>query len=137
MLAIARGLPADARSLTFVSLVLMNLGLVLVNRSFSTSLAELIAKTNRALVWVSAVAIVLLALVVDLATRRELFPFGPLHADLGVDHRGRYNIRDPGISQTVLARSAHRLLPTMCKLQCVSACAGREAIRRAASPRPF
>jgi Ca2+-transporting ATPase len=82
MLAIERGLPeTDARSLTFASLVLMNLGLVLVNRSFATSLTELIGKANRALVWVSAVTIVLLALVLIWPPGRELFHFGPLHAD--------------------------------------------------------
>ena len=36
-LALQRGLPeSDARALTFVSLVLIDLGLVLVNRSFGT-----------------------------------------------------------------------------------------------------
>jgi Ca2+-transporting ATPase len=82
MLAIRRGLPeGDARSLTFVSLVLMNLVLVLVNRSFATSLAELIGKANPALVWVSAVTIVLLILVLMWPPGRELLHFGPLHAD--------------------------------------------------------
>jgi P-type Ca2+ transporter type 2C len=82
VLAIKRGLPeADARSLTFVSLVLVDLGLVLVNRSFATSLAELIGKANRALVWVSAVTVALLALVLAWPAGRALFRFGPLHAD--------------------------------------------------------
>jgi P-type Ca2+ transporter type 2C len=82
VLAIKRGLPEnDARSLTFVSLVLMDLGLVLVNRSFATSLAELLGKANRALVWVSAVTIVLMALVLIWPPGRELFHFGPLHGD--------------------------------------------------------
>ena len=66
---------------TFVSLVLMDLGLVLVNRSFATSPAELIGKANRALVWVSAITVVLLALVLIWPPGRELFHFGPLHAD--------------------------------------------------------
>jgi P-type Ca2+ transporter type 2C len=82
VLAIGRGLPvADARSLTFVSLVLVYLSLVLVNRSFATSLAELIGKANRALVWVTAVTIGLLALVLLAPVGRALFRFGPLHAD--------------------------------------------------------
>ncbi len=81
-LAIQRGLPeTDARSLTFVSLVLVDLGLVLVNRSFATSLGELIGKANRALVWVSAVMVSLLALVLITPFGRTLFGFGPLHAD--------------------------------------------------------
>jgi Ca2+-transporting ATPase len=82
LMAIERDLPeADVRALTFVSLVLVYLGLVLVNRSFATSLAELIGKANRALVWVSAVTMVLLALVLIWPPGRELFHFGPLHAD--------------------------------------------------------
>ena len=82
VLALERGLPeTDARSLTFVSLVLVDLGLVLVNRSFATSLAELIGKTNRALVWVAAVTLALLALVILSPVGRELFRFGPLHPD--------------------------------------------------------
>ena len=81
-LAIQRGLPeTDARSLTFVSLVLVDLGLVLVNRSFATSLGELIGKANRALIWVSAVTVALLALVLIAPFGRALFRFGPLHAD--------------------------------------------------------
>ncbi len=64
VLALERGLPeTDARSLTFVSLVLVDLGLVLVNRSYATSIAELIGKANRALVWVTVVTLALLALL--------------------------------------------------------------------------
>jgi Ca2+-transporting ATPase len=82
VLAIGRGLPEeDARSLVFVSLVLVDLGLVLVNRSFATSVAELIGKANRALVWVSAVTVALLALVLAWPVARNLFRFGPLHTD--------------------------------------------------------
>ena len=77
-----RGLPeTDARSLTFVSLVLVDLGLVLVNRSFATSLVELIGKANRALMWVALVTVALLALVLVAPFARALFRFGPLHAD--------------------------------------------------------
>jgi Ca2+-transporting ATPase len=82
VLAIERGLPeTDARSLTFVSLVLIDLGLVLVNRSFATSLRELVGKANWALVWVSAVTVALLAVVLMTPVGRTLFRFGPLHAD--------------------------------------------------------
>ena len=68
-------------ALTFVSLVLVDLALVLVNRSFSTSLAELVGKANRALVWVALVTMALLALVLIAPFARALFRFGPLHAD--------------------------------------------------------
>jgi Ca2+-transporting ATPase len=81
-LANSRGLPeGDARALTFVSLVLVDLGLVLINRSFGTSLFKAVGKGNRALWWVSAVTLVLLALVLVWPVGRELFRFGPLHGD--------------------------------------------------------
>ncbi|HQT80108.1 MAG TPA: cation-translocating P-type ATPase, partial [Rhodopila sp.] len=55
------GVPeADARALTFVSLVLVDLGLVLVNRSFGSSLRDLMGQRNGALVWVSAVTALVL-----------------------------------------------------------------------------
>ena len=77
VLAIERGLPeTDARSLTFVALVLVDLALVLVNRSFATSLAKMIGKANRALVWVSAVTVALLALVLIAPVGRALFRLG-------------------------------------------------------------
>ncbi|HVC62680.1 MAG TPA: cation-translocating P-type ATPase [Acetobacteraceae bacterium] len=81
-LALRNGLPeADARALTFVSLVLVDLGLVLVNRGFEASLRDLVGQRNRALTWVSAVTVVLLALILALPLGREMFRFGPLHAD--------------------------------------------------------
>lgn len=82
VVALGRGLPeTDARSLTFVSLVLVDLGLVLVNRSYATSLSQLIGKANRTLVWVAIATLALLALVVISPVGRELFRFGPLHGD--------------------------------------------------------
>jgi P-type Ca2+ transporter type 2C len=80
--ALRNGLPeGDARALTFVSLVLVNLGLVLVNRSFGSSLRDLLGQRNPALVWVAASALLLLGLIVAVPLTRTLFHFGPLHAD--------------------------------------------------------
>ena len=82
LLALRRGMPAgDVRALTFVSLVLANLGLVLVNRSFDSSVRGALRWDNRALWWVSAVAGVLLGTALAWAPARDLFRFGPLHAD--------------------------------------------------------
>ena len=57
-IAVSAGLPdGDVRALTFVSLVLVDLGLVLVNRNFSASLRDLIGREiapssgSRALLW--------------------------------------------------------------------------------------
>jgi Ca2+-transporting ATPase len=79
--ALGRGLPeSDARALTFVSLVLIDLGLVLVNRSFGALAINGIRRGNRALWWVSGVTLTLLSAVVLWTPARGLFRFGPLHA---------------------------------------------------------
>jgi Ca2+-transporting ATPase len=81
-IGLRNGLPDDdVRALTFVSLVLVDLGLVLVNRSFGASLRDLLGQRNRALIGVSAVTISVLALVLAVPLGRDLFRFGPLHGD--------------------------------------------------------
>ena len=81
-LALRSGLPDDdVRALTFVSLVLVDLGLVLVNRSFGASLRDLVGQRNRALIWISVVTVAMLTLILALPLGRELFRFGPLHGD--------------------------------------------------------
>jgi Ca2+-transporting ATPase len=81
-IALYNGLPeGDARALTFVSLVLLDLGLVLVNRGFGSSLRDLLGRRNRAMLVVSAVTILMLTLIVSVPFGRELFRFGPLHWD--------------------------------------------------------
>ncbi len=82
LVAAARGMPeGEVRALTFVSLVLANLGLVLVNRSFDSSLREALRLDNHALWWVSGAAAIVLGVAVAWAPARDLFRFGPLHAD--------------------------------------------------------
>lgn len=82
MITVRSGLPAaDVRALTFVSLVLVDLGLVMVNRNFNASLRDLLGQKNRALMWISGITVALLVLVVGTPLGRELFRFGPLHAD--------------------------------------------------------
>jgi Ca2+-transporting ATPase len=71
----------DARALTFVSLVLVDLGLVLVNRRFASAPFQKAGKGNRALWWVSGVTAALLSTVLIWRSARDLFRFGPLHAD--------------------------------------------------------
>jgi len=81
-LALRRGLPeTDARTLIFVSLVLLNLGLVLVNRSFGAQVLHGIDKANHALWWVSGLTLALLVIVLVWHPARALFQFGPLHWD--------------------------------------------------------
>lgn len=59
--------------------MLVDLGLVLVSRSFSRFAADLVGQRNRVLIWISAVTVSMLALIFALPLGRELFRFGPLH----------------------------------------------------------
>jgi Ca2+-transporting ATPase len=80
--ALAAGMPADeARALTFFSLVLCIVGLVLVNRSFSASFTSAFTRPNTALVAILGVVAVILALTLLWAPASTLFQFGPLHPD--------------------------------------------------------
>jgi len=79
-LALRRGLPeGDARALTFFSLVLIDLGLVLVNRSFGQLAIRGGAKANHAFWWVCGVTLTLMTCVLLWHPARTLFRFGPLH----------------------------------------------------------
>jgi P-type Ca2+ transporter type 2C len=73
---------ADIRTLVFTALVLLNMGLILVNRSFSASLYSALLRPNRSL-WIlfSAVSAVL-ATAVFWQPARTLFHFGQFHWDL-------------------------------------------------------
>ena len=79
--ALELGMAAErARALTFVCLVLSFVSLVLVNRSFSTSLWAAVRRPNPALAWVLLVIATLLAVALVSPWARALFRFGPLHA---------------------------------------------------------
>ncbi len=80
--AVHLGLPEnDVRAVTFLALVLANFGLVLVNRSFDSSLGEALRRDNPAFWRVSAIAAVLLVLALGFEPARALFRFGQLHTD--------------------------------------------------------
>jgi len=85
LIAIERGMPADdARTLVFVSLVMANMALVLVNRSFGFGLSGSHAGSNRALLAVYTVATAILAAAILWPPARTLFHFGAFHwHDLG------------------------------------------------------
>ena len=76
------GMPEpDLRALVFTSLVLINMGLILVNRSFESSLFRAILQPNRAL-WILLGSVsVLLAIAVFWQPAQSLFHFGRLHWD--------------------------------------------------------
>ncbi|HVB17207.1 MAG TPA: cation-translocating P-type ATPase, partial [Stellaceae bacterium] len=80
--ALHRGLPeADARGLAFAALVATNVGLVLVDRAGNASVFGAFRRANRALWWVLGLTTTILATIFLIAPARELFGFGPLHAD--------------------------------------------------------
>jgi len=75
----------DLRALVFTSLVLVNMGLILVNRSFQSSLIAALVRPNRALWLLLGGVSTLLIISVAWQPARSLFHFGRLHwDDLGV-----------------------------------------------------
>ncbi len=74
------GMPeADLRALVFTSLVLINMGLILVNRSFESSLARALLQPNRALWILLGGVLSLLGVAVYWLPAQSLFHFGKLH----------------------------------------------------------
>ncbi len=77
-----RGMPEnEVRALAFFSLVMTIVGLIIVNRSFSASLAEAILRPNSTLVMVLVVVSTILGLTLLWPFASNLFRFGPLHFD--------------------------------------------------------
>jgi P-type Ca2+ transporter type 2C len=76
---------ADLRALVFTSLVLINMGLILVNRSFESSLLRALLQPNRALWILMGSVLLLLGVAVYWRPAQSLFHFGKLHwTDLAV-----------------------------------------------------
>ena len=76
------GMPEpDLRALVFTSLVLINMGLILVNRSFKSSLVRAFLRPNRSL-WILLGSVsIFLAIAVFWRPAQLLFHFGQLHWD--------------------------------------------------------
>ncbi len=82
VVAFKRGMPADeVRALAFFSLVTVIVALILVNRSASASLLQAIRRPNRALAIVLPFVVLMLGATLAIPALRDLFRFGPLHAD--------------------------------------------------------
>jgi len=71
---------ASARALTFTTLVIANLGLILTNRSWSLTILSTMKHANKALWWVLGGAVAFLAIAIYLPWARGLFKFEALHA---------------------------------------------------------
>jgi Ca2+-transporting ATPase len=68
----------EARTITFVSLVFANTGLILSNRFHSTNVIASMRVKNRALWWIMGSATILLALVVYIPFLNDMFKFSPM-----------------------------------------------------------
>jgi Ca2+-transporting ATPase len=69
-----------ARALTFTTLIIANLGLILANRSWSRTILATLRAPNAALWWVVGGTVVFLGLALFIPALRGLFNFGVLHA---------------------------------------------------------
>jgi len=79
-LSLMRGQGADeARALTFTTLIVANLALILTNRSWSQTILGTLRTTNKALWVVLGGAAAMLVLVLSVPVLRGLFSFGVLH----------------------------------------------------------
>jgi Ca2+-transporting ATPase len=70
---------AEARTLTFTTLVIANLGLILTNRNWSTTILASFRARNMALRWILVAAVVFLGLVIYVPWLRDLFHFSILN----------------------------------------------------------
>ena len=78
--ALHNGLPADeARSLTFATLIVANVALILSNRQWEKSIFATFRQRNKAAAWIIAGAIVLLLCIYSFPWLSRLFQFGPMH----------------------------------------------------------
>jgi Ca2+-transporting ATPase len=69
----------DARALTFTTLIVANLGLIFVNRSWSRTVLATLRSPNTALWWVTGGALLLLGLALYVPFLQQLFRFSMLH----------------------------------------------------------
>jgi Ca2+-transporting ATPase len=70
---------AQARTLSFITLIVSNLCLILTNRSWQRSALSSLKVSNTALLWVIGGALAFLALVVYVPWLQRLFHFAPMH----------------------------------------------------------
>ncbi len=68
-----------ARTLSFASLIVANICLILTNRSWSKGIIASFTATNRSLVWVIAGAMAFLCLAIYVPFIQKIFHFGVLH----------------------------------------------------------
>ena len=69
----------EARMLSFVVMVLGNLGLIFTNRSWTQSIIRSLRIPNKALWWITGAAVGFLTLILTVPFLRDLFKFAPMH----------------------------------------------------------
>jgi Ca2+-transporting ATPase len=69
----------DARTLSFTTLIIANIGLILTNRSRSSTIIDTLRSPNKALWWVLTGAIFFLCIVLYIPVLRDMFHFSTLH----------------------------------------------------------
>jgi Ca2+-transporting ATPase len=80
-LVLRRAGDLEARALAFTSLIIANLGLILTNRSWSSTIVAMLRVRNPALWWVLGGALLFLALALSSPAARALFRFSEIHLD--------------------------------------------------------
>jgi Ca2+-transporting ATPase len=70
---------AEARMISFVCMVIGNLGLIFTNRSWKDSILKSMRVPNKALWWVTGGTVFFLVVIMSTPILRELFKFAPLH----------------------------------------------------------
>jgi Ca2+-transporting ATPase len=72
---------AETRTLTFVTLIVANMGLIFTNLSWSSNIISIMRTRNNALWLMAAATVVFLGLVIYVPVLRQLFGFTVLHFD--------------------------------------------------------
>ena len=80
LLSRSRQQPDAARALTFVTLVMSFLVIILANRSWTRTIVGMLRVPNKALWWVVGGTAAFLALIVFVPGAQRLFHFAPLRA---------------------------------------------------------
>jgi Ca2+-transporting ATPase len=77
--ATMRGIGEEGiRTITFVTIVIANLALICVNRSWSESILATLARPNRAFWWVTGGTLFFLGVAIGVPAAREIFRFAPV-----------------------------------------------------------
>ena len=75
-----RGYPEkEVRALSFLTLIVSNVAIILSNRSWSRNIFQIIISPNKAVKWIVGGAILFLILILNVPFLRNLFLFDPIH----------------------------------------------------------